>query len=85
MSDRSKCGCGKSFKSEQGLSDHQRDMNHNADTKPFKNKPRHTFDPENKPDWTSQCEVCGATPVVPATGMCGPCTFGEADTVAGNW
>ena len=37
------------------------------------------------PDWTQECEVCGQTPVVPVTGMCGPCTFGEADTVGGNW
>jgi len=40
---------------------------------------------EMKPDWNGKCEVCGASPVVPATGMCGPCTFGEADTVNGNW
>lgn len=33
----------------------------------------------------SNCEVCGASPVVPITGMCGPCTFGEADTAGGNW
>lgn len=38
-----------------------------------------------KPDWTHECECCGATPIVPATGMCGPCTFGEADTAGGNW
>jgi hypothetical protein len=37
------------------------------------------------PDWTQDCEVCGARPVVPQTGMCGPCTFGEAETVGGNW
>lgn len=37
------------------------------------------------PDWTNDCEVCGATPVVPATGLCGPCTFGEAETAGGNW
>ena len=38
-----------------------------------------------EPDWTEQCEVCGSSPVVPVTGMCGPCTFGEADTAGGNW
>lgn len=38
-----------------------------------------------EPDWGSGCEVCGATPVIPVTGMCGPCTFGEADTAGGNW
>ena len=37
-----------------------------------------------EPDWTGKCEVCGASPIVPATGMCGPCTFGEAETVNGN-
>jgi hypothetical protein len=31
------------------------------------------------------CEVCGARPVVRATGLCGPCTFGEAETAGGNW
>lgn len=43
-------------------------------------------DPEDfKPDWESACEVCGATPIVPITGLCGPCTFGEAETAGGNW
>lgn len=37
------------------------------------------------PDWTKGCEVCGAKPILPVTGMCGPCTFGEADTAGGNW
>jgi hypothetical protein len=32
-----------------------------------------------KEDWTRSC-YCGAKPVVLSTGMCGPCTFGEADT-----
>ena len=35
--------------------------------------------------WDVECEVCGAKPVVRATGLCGPCTFGEADTAGGNW
>ena len=38
-----------------------------------------------EPDWAGQCENCGASPIVPLTGMCGPCTFGEADTIDGNW
>lgn len=42
-------------------------------------------DPRMEPDWTKECETCGETPIVPLTGMCGPCTFGEADTVGGNW
>lgn len=36
-------------------------------------------------DWSGECENCGASPIVPATGMCGPCTFGEAETIGGNW
>jgi hypothetical protein len=38
-----------------------------------------------EPDWAATCENCGATPVLPMTGMCGPCTFGEAETAGGNW
>lgn len=37
------------------------------------------------PDWGGTCEVCGESPIVPMTGMCGPCTFGEAETAGGNW
>lgn len=42
-------------------------------------------DPDTDPDWTGNCENCGESPIVPATGMCGPCTFGEAATAGGNW
>jgi hypothetical protein len=42
-------------------------------------------DPRIIPDWSQQCEVCEATPIVPLTGLCGPCTFGEAETANGNW
>lgn len=46
----------------------------------------HTLtDKETEPDWSSECEVCGSRPIVPITGMCGPCTFGEAETIGGNW
>ena len=38
-----------------------------------------------RPDWSLPCENCGATPVVPLSGLCGPCHFGEADTVQGGW
>lgn len=41
--------------------------------------------PNTEPDWSKECENCGATPIVLATGMCGPCTFGEAETANGNW
>jgi hypothetical protein len=37
------------------------------------------------PDWSGKCEVCDASPIVPLTGLCGPCTFGEAETAGGNW
>ena len=40
---------------------------------------------DNEPDWSLTCSACGSRPVVPSTGMCGPCTFGEADTAGGNW
>lgn len=42
-------------------------------------------DPQVEPDWSVGCEVCGQKPTLPLTGMCGPCTFGEAETVGGNW
>lgn len=33
-----------------------------------------------------RCDVCqNETILVAETGMCGPCTFGEAETVNGNW
>lgn len=38
-----------------------------------------------RPDDTRKCEVCDASPVVNATGLCGPCTWGEADTIGGAW
>lgn len=42
-------------------------------------------EPGVEPDWQTPCEVCEAVPTLPATGMCGPCTFGEAETAGGNW
>lgn len=33
-----------------------------------------------------ECESCGQETVLVADiGMCGPCTFGEASTINGNW
>lgn len=33
-----------------------------------------------------ECDSCGLeTVLVEEIGMCGPCTFGEADTANGNW
>lgn len=42
-------------------------------------------DPEVRADWSKKCMVCGQGPVLPLTGMCGPCTFDEAETFGGNW
>jgi len=42
-------------------------------------------DKETEPDWTTPCENCNAVPTLPITGLCGPCTFGEAETEGGNW
>ena len=38
-----------------------------------------------RPDWSMPCNVCGESPIVPVTGLCGPCNFGEADTLNGGW
>jgi len=35
--------------------------------------------------WDVPCLVCDQVPTVRATELCGPCTFGEAETVGGNW
>jgi hypothetical protein len=43
------------------------------------------LDPEMQPNWSGKCDVCRQGPTVPLTGLCGPCTFGEASTVGGNW
>jgi len=54
--------------------------------KRWKNKRKKKDEPPNtEPDWTKNCENCGATPIVPFCGLCGPCCFGEADTANGNW
>ncbi len=50
-----------------------------------KNKQDEIPDKDIEPDWTRKCEVCGSAPIVPLTGLCGPCTFGEAETINGNW
>lgn len=47
--------------------------------------PRLVPDNSSGKDWTKKCSVCAATPIVVETGMCGPCTFGEAETAGGNW
>ncbi len=37
-------------------------------------------------DWCRACANCGELPTVKGgIGLCGPCTFGEAETAGGNW
>ncbi len=42
-------------------------------------------DPRIQPDWRGSCMACGASPILPLTDLCGPCTFGDAETSGGNW
>lgn len=37
-----------------------------------------------QPNWKRKCQ-CGATPVVPVSGLCGPCHWGKAATINGGW
>lgn len=46
---------------------------------------RNETKPNTDPNWEGKCEVCGQSPVVGDLGLCGPCCFGEADTIGGNW
>ena len=36
-------------------------------------------------NWKVPCQVCECKPTVGDSRLCGPCYFGEADTVGGNW
>lgn len=36
-------------------------------------------------NYETVCQVCGALPTVHPTDLCGPCCFGEAETLGGNW
>lgn len=54
-------------------------------TPPVKTPVEQASDEDMKPDWNHPCDNCGQLPTVPLTGLCGPCTFGEADTAGGNW
>ena len=38
-----------------------------------------------EPDWVKSCETCNSLPTVPVSGLCGPCHFGVADTMGGDW
>ena len=43
------------------------------------------IEPTDTPNYDDECENCGQLPTVGSTGLCGPCCFGEADTIGGNW
>ncbi len=36
-------------------------------------------------DHSRRCAVCGDSPVVTLSGLCGPCTFGGAEQAAAVW
>lgn len=43
------------------------------------------LDKQYRKNWKVPCEVCDQKPTVGDTKLCGPCCFGEADTLGGNW
>lgn len=61
------------------------DVENRADDAGERDPPPPEKPTDTKPDWTRECMVCGMSPVVPVSGMCGPCTFGDASTMHGNW
>lgn len=77
--------CGKSYKCQQWYT-----------TEPLWSKPKeyqatarelaaNSNKDEAEPDWSGNCSVCGQSPIMPITGMCGSCSTGEADTAGGDW
>lgn len=40
---------------------------------------------EFRKNYQTSCVVCGSTPTVGDMELCGPCCFGEAETIGGNW
>jgi len=60
-------------------------MNQKKKVKQTATSKKKKYSKRTQPDWSRKCEICGQSPIVPLTGMCGPCTFGEADTAGGNW
>jgi len=74
--------CGKEFRRNAHLIQHQVATRH---VEGVETAPSPPPDPDVVPDWGSECENCGDAPVVPLTGLCGPCTFGTAGARDGNW
>lgn len=52
---------------------------------PPKNQPKRSTPLKNGDKSMTPCIVCGQTPTVHPTELCGPCCFGEAATAGGNW
>lgn len=38
-----------------------------------------------EPDWDGKCGNCEDMPTVPISGLCGPCHFGTAQALHGDW
>lgn len=88
------CQCGKTFEFNDGEQKYYaersyKDPKHCAECrakkKKEKNAEREAKAEQTRPDWSGKCLMCDGSPIVPLTGMCGPCTFGEAETIGGNW
>ena len=87
-----KCKCGAEFEftkgeqkfyAEKGLSEPKRCPKCRAEKKQ-KNEAR--VSPFGDGKIQGKCESCGQdTILVEEVGLCGPCCFGEADTINGNW
>ena len=78
MNAKVKCSiCGRSFGSLEAKIQHS-DMKHPGETIELS-------EGESAPDWSGKCLNCGSSPIHPVSGLCGPCTFGKADTAGGNW
>lgn len=71
--------CERKFSTEQGRADH-REAKHSD--QPGVNLSVGGFWGK---DWHGECAVCGSSPLVDGTDLCGPCCFGEAETAGGNW
>ena len=81
MSKPHKCpDCYRGFRTAGGMKQHRYD-------KHIKSIHQQTFesDDDDSKDFGGMCCVCDASPTVAGTDLCGPCCFGEADTVGGNW
>lgn len=81
-----KCrSCDKVFGGKHAEMQHWNQKHNEGYVRPDRSRAKATPGKISDPDWSKKCESCGEPPVVPETGMCGPCTFGEAETAGGNW